>query len=160
MQRRMIMAETHLTKLTVQKMLDQMFRGDAPSYPATWYFALATAVTKPSPVNDDWTITEVNTGTQWSNYARVGLTNNSTNFATTASSSTGRTKATSASGAVSFGTATIIGSTSIVAVALYDASTSGNLMAVFELAAAKTITNSDVVSIPAQSFSLYVPRQL
>lgn len=123
------------------KMLDHVFGGGDYTRPATVYLALFT-VRGTDPQSDAGTnFTEVPTAT-WSNYARKSITNNATNFPAASSGS-------KASGIdFTFAAATIAsGSVTVVAIGIYDASTSGNLLAWADLAASKIVQNGDVFSI-------------
>lgn len=117
------------------ELLDHVFGAAAYSAPATLYVALYTVA--PS---DSGGGTEVSTGV-WTNYARVAVTNNATNFP----AASGGAKANGT--AIDFGTATISGTAPVVvAVGILDASSAGNLLAWADLTANKTIDNSDAVS--------------
>lgn len=134
------------------KLIDQLFRGQAFSFPATLHVALLTAA--PSDTGGG---TEVSGGS----YARVAVANSLANWAgtqgagtTTASSGTGGT--TSNNGNITFPAPTANwGAVSHFAV--YDAASSGNLLLWGALSANKTINNGDAapVFLPAQlSFQL------
>lgn len=120
------------------KLIDLLFRGQAFTGPATVHVGLLTAA--PS---DSGGGTEVSAG----GYARVAVTSSLANWAgtqgagtTVASSGTGGQ--TSNNGVVTFG-APSANWGSVTHVALYDASSGGNLLAWGALAAAKTINNGD-----------------
>ena len=131
------------------KMVDQLFRGQAAPTTSTLYVALLTAA--PS---DSGGGTEVSGGS----YARVAVTSSLTNWAgtqsagsTTASSGTGGQ--TSNNIAITFptpsatwGTATHFG--------IYDAPTGGNLLFHGVLSIAKTINESDTVTFPVGTLSV------
>ena len=131
------------------KMVDQLFRGQAAPTTSTLYVALLTAA--PS---DSGGGTEVSGGA----YARVAVTSSLTNWAgtqsagsTTASSGTGGQ--TSNNIAITFptpsatwGTATHFG--------IYDAPTGGNLLFHGVLSIAKTINESDTVTFPVGTLSV------
>jgi hypothetical protein len=118
------------------KILDLVFNGTAFTPPATYYAALYTAA--PS---DSGGGTEVSTGV-WTNYARIAVTKNTTNFPAASGGAV-------ANGAIiDFGTATISGTAPVVAaIALLDASSAGNLIAWADLTVNKTINNTDPVSV-------------
>lgn len=107
------------------KILDHILGNTAYSAPANIYFALMTA-----PPTDAGGGTEVTGGS----YARVGLTNNTTNFpnASAGSKSNGVD--------VSFPTATASWG-SVTHVAVYDASSAGNLLFWAPLTAPVTVPN-------------------
>lgn len=94
------------------ELLDHVFGAAAYTAPGTIYAALFTV----SPADDD-SGTEVTGGS----YARVGITNNATNFP----AASGGAK--SNANAITFPTATADWGT-VVAVGLYDASSGGNLL--------------------------------
>lgn len=126
------------------KIVDWLLRGQAFTPPATVYVALLTAA--PSDTGGG---TEVSGGS----YARVAVTSSLANWAgtqsagsTTASSGTGGT--TSNNAAVTFPTPSASWGV-VTHAALYDASSSGNLLVWGALTASKTINNGD----PAPSFA-------
>lgn len=120
------------------KLIDQIFRNQAYTFPATLYVGLLTAAPSDSAGG-----TEVSGGS----YARVGVASSLANWAgtqaagsTTASSGTSGT--TSNNGTITFpapsanwGTVTHFG--------VYDASSGGNLLIYGALAASKTVNNGD-----------------
>jgi hypothetical protein len=109
------------------KLVDHVFGGSAYTAPGTIYLALFTA----NPGDDD-------SGTELSgnNYSRKAVSFTVTDNAATNSAAV---EFDAASG--SWGTITHVG--------LYDASTSGNLIAHAALTASKTIAASDVFRVPA-----------
>lgn len=118
------------------KVLDHVLGGSDYTRPATVYVALLTAVS-----SDGSTSTEVGTGT-WTNYARVAVTNNSTNFP----AASGGSKSNGA--AVSFGTATMSptsATVTVVGMAIYDASSAGNMLFWADLTVSKVINHNDPV---------------
>ena len=117
------------------KLLDLLFSAAAYSIPGTLYAALFTVT--PS---DSGGGTEVSGGS----YARVSITNNATNFpaASGGSKSNGTT--------ITFPAATANWGT-VVAMAFFDASSGGNLIAWAPLTTNKTIANGDTASFPASS---------
>ena len=108
------------------EILDDVFSGNAYSPPGTFYLALYTSAPTAS-----------GGGTELSGngYARQTVA-----FTTTAQQS-------SNTAAVEFPTATADWGT-IVAVGVFDASTSGNLLAFGNLTASKSIVSGDVLRIP------------
>jgi hypothetical protein len=116
------------------ELLDHVFGNAAYTAPATIYVGLYTAA--PTDAGGG---TEVGTGT-WTNYDRVDVTNNATNFPAAASG------AKSNGTAISFGAATSSGAVTVVAVGLFDANTAGNLLAWADLATNKTVNNGDTPS--------------
>lgn len=119
------------------KVLDHVFNATAYSPGATFYAALYTAA--PSDTGGG---TEVSTGT-WTNYARIAITRNTTNFPAASGGAI-------ANGTViDFGTATISGGPpTVVAMAILDAASGGNFIGWADLAVNKTINNGDPVSFP------------
>jgi hypothetical protein len=102
---------------------------------ATTYFALMTVAPTASGGG-----TEVTIGV--GSYARVSVTNNSSNWP----NSSGQTK--SNANAINWGTATGNWGT-IVAIAEYDASTGGNLITFASLATAVTVNTGQPFQVPA-----------
>ena len=109
------------------KVLDYVFSGGSFSQPGTKYLALYTVAP-----TDSSTGTEVTGGS----YARQTVT------LTTSGSDTTN------SAAVEYPTATA-GYGTVVAVAVLDASTGGNMLAFASLSANKTIATGDVFRVPA-----------
>lgn len=131
------------------KLIDQLYRGQAYTFPATLYFALLTAA--PSDVGGG---TEVTGGS----YARVAVTASLANFAgtqgagTTAASS-GTTGITSNNSVITFPAPTANWGV-VTHMAIYDASTAGNLMVWNPLATSKTVNNADAApSFAAAAFT-------
>jgi len=132
------------------KLIDQLFRGQAFAFPGTLYFGLLTAA--PSDTGGG---TEVAGGS----YARVSKVASLANFAgtqgagtTTASTGTGGT--TSNNGAITFPAPTANWGT-VGYVGIYDASTAGNLLWWGALTTPKTINNGDAApSYAAAAFTL------
>lgn len=129
---------TALSDYFENKLIDQIFRGQAFTFPSTLYFALYTANPTDSSAG-----TEVTGGS----YARVAVTASLANFAgtqsagsTTASSGTGGT--TSNNNAITFPAPTANWGT-VTGVAIMDASSSGNMLAYAALTASKTVNNGD-----------------
>lgn len=132
------------------KLIDQIFRGQAYTFPATLYVGLFTA----SPA-DAGGGTEV-TG---NGYARVAVTGSLANWAgtqsagsTVASSGTGGT--TSNNNVITFPTPTPSGWGTVVGMGIFDASSNGNLLFYGGLTTSKTINSGDAVTFPAGSLSV------
>ena len=126
------------------KLVDQIFRGQAFSFPATLYVALLTAT--PSDTGGG---TEVTGGS----YGRQSITGSLANWAgtqsagsTTASSGTSGT--TSNNNVVTFATPSANWGT-VTHFAIYDASTSGALLFWGPLSSSKAVFTGDAVSIQA-----------
>lgn len=119
------------------ELLDHVLGGGDYTRPGTVYVSLHTA-----DPTDAGSGAEVVTG-DWSNYARVAVTNNATNWpaASGGSKSNGTV--------VDFGTATIVTPVDVTHVGIWDASSGGNLLKHGALAVPKTINNADPVSFPA-----------
>jgi hypothetical protein len=122
-----------------QAVLDAWLGGTALTIPGTWYAALLTS----NPTDDDGTgLVEAAGGV----YARVAIVNNGTNFP--ASSIVSHVATKSVAVAIDWGTATAnLGS--IVGVALFDASSGGNLGPWGPLSAPKTINIGDAFKVSA-----------
>ena len=110
------------------EILDHVFAGSAYTAPTTKYLALFTAVAD----GEAGSVTEVSGG----GYARQ----------TVAFTTSGNT--TSNNAAVEFPTATANYGT-VTHVGVYDASSSGNLMAYASLSSSKTIETGDVFRVPS-----------
>ena len=117
------------------KVLDHVVGATAYTAPGTLYFALFTVA--PSDTGGG---TEVTGGS----YARVAMTNNTTNFpAATGGQKKNGTVITWPAATASWGTC--------VAVGIYDAASAGNLLFWSTLATNKTVDSGDTVSIPVNS---------
>lgn len=131
------------------KLIDQLFRGQAAPTTTTLYVGLLTAA--PS---DSGGGTEVS----GNSYARVAVTSSLANWAgtqsagsTTASSGTGGQ--TSNNSAITFPTPSGTWGT-VTHFGIYDATTGGNLLFWGALTISKTINQSDTVTFPAASLSI------
>ena len=131
------------------KLVDQIFRGQAFTFPSTLYVGLLTA-----------TPSDTGGGTEVSGnaYARVAITNSLANWAgtqgvATTVASSGNTGTTSNNVAVTFPTPTATWGT-VTAFGIYDAASAGNLLFYGTLTISKTINQSDTVTFPAASLSL------
>jgi hypothetical protein len=113
--------------------LDAVFGGSALGAPATYYVALTTTAPTDSAAG-----TEVSTGT-WTNYARVAVTNNATNFP--AASGGAKSNGT----AIAFGTASTSGNVSVAGLELWSASSGGTRWGWATLTA--TVANGNVVTV-------------
>lgn len=127
------------------KVLDLIFGSTAYSVPGTLYAALFTV----APADDGTGGTEVTGGS----YARVSITNNTTNFP----NASGGNPSTKSNGtAITFPTATADWGT-VVAMGFYDASSAGNLIAWSPLTgtsyAYTALASSNVFTAPASAFS-------
>lgn len=116
------------------ELLDHVLGAATYSPPATVYVGLYTAA--PTDAGGG---TEVSTG-DWSNYSRIDVTNNATNWPAAAAG------AKSNGTAMSFGAATIVTPVTVVAFGIFDADTAGNLLMWADLAVNKTINNGDTPS--------------
>lgn len=120
------------------KLIDQLFRGQTYSFPGTLYFGLLTAA--PSDTGGG---TEVTGGA----YTRKAVVASLANFAGTQSAgstvaSSGSSGTTSNNGAITFPAPSANWGV-VTHMAIYDASTAGNLLFWAPLAVAKTINNGD-----------------
>lgn len=126
-----------------QAVLDHVFGRAAFVAPATLYLALFTT----TPAEDGTGGVEVDTA-DWTNYARVAITNDNTKWGRTGS-------VVSNLADIDFGAAVIAGANpDIVGFALFDAATGGNQTHQGDLAAPKTIQNGDPVKVPAGSLTV------
>ena len=132
------------------KLVDQLFRGQAAPTTTTLYVALYTA----APSDPSATGTEL-TG---NNYSRVSVTSSLANWAgtqaaasTVASSGTGGQ--TSNNAAITFPTPSATWGT-VTHFAIYDAATTGNELFWGALTISKTINSGDTVSFPAGSLAI------
>lgn len=114
-------------------LLNQLFRGSSYSFPGTLYVGLYTAAP-----------TDAGGGTEVSgnSYARVAVTANTSNWANSTAG------ATSNSNAITFPQASGSWGT-VVALGIFDASTSGNLLAWADLTTNKLVGNGDTPSFAA-----------
>jgi hypothetical protein len=139
------------TDFTEKKLADLLFGGTAFTAITPLFFGLLTD-SNTATQRDAATVTEMTT-TSWTNYARVSVTNNTTNFP----AASGITAAKSNGTAISFGTATVISTAPVAtAVGVWDASTAGNLLYWADLGASQTISNGNSVSFSAGAFALTV----
>lgn len=120
--------------------LDYIYGGGSDPRKTTLYFALYTSAPGESSSG-----TEVTTS-NWTNYARVAVTNNGTNFPTGSSKSNAT--------AIDWGTATVTsGTVDVVAIGILDALTSGNLLS-YTTITTKSVANGVNVSIPIGQLTL------
>ena len=135
---------TAATDYFENKLVDQVFRGQAFSFPSTLYVGLLTAA--PSDATGG---TEVTGGS----YARIGVACSLANWAGTQSAgsttaSTGTSGTTSNNGVISFPTPSANWGT-ITHFGIYDAVSAGNLMLWGPLSSSKAVFTGDAVSIQA-----------
>lgn len=130
------------------KLIDEIFRGQAFTAPTTLYVGLLTAA--PTDAGGG---TEVTGGA----YARASIACSLANWAgtqsagsTTASSGTGGT--TSNNAAINFPTPTATWNT-VTHFGIYDAASAGNLLFWGALTTTKTVNIGDIVQFPAASLS-------
>lgn len=127
---------------TEAALLDEVFGATDYTPPATVYAALYTV----TPGDASASGTEVTGGS----YARVAITNNTTNFP----NASGTAPTTKRNGtAITFPTATADWGT-VVAMAFYDAATTGNEIAWGALTQNKTISNGDSASFAANAVTI------
>lgn len=117
-------------------MLNEVFGAEAFAAPATLYLGLSTT----TPTDAGGNITEPSGGS----YARVAVTNNTTNWPTT---TTGE-KANGA--AFAFPQATASWGT-VTHLAIYDAETDGHVLCLAELSSPKAVESGDTLSFPIGS---------
>jgi len=140
-----------LTDYLENKLIDQLFRAQAYTFPAGLYVGLLTAAP-----------TDSTGGTEVSGnaYARQNLAPSLTNWAgtqgaTTTVASSGTTGTTSNNVAITFPTPTASWGT-VTHFGVWDASTSGNLLVYGSLNIAKTINQGDTVTFPISSLSFQI----
>lgn len=130
------------------KLVDQLFRGQAYTFPTTLYIGLLTAA--PSDAGGG---TEIS----GNGYARASIASSLANWAGTQSA--GSTVASSGTGgqtsnniAISFSTPTASWGT-VTHFGVYDAATGGNLLFWGALSISKTVNQADTVQFPAASLT-------
>lgn len=133
------------------KIIDQVFRGQAYSFPSTLYVGLHT--TAPSDTGGG---TEVSGGS----YARASVSASLANFAGTqgagtTTASSGNTGTTSNNASITFVTPTATWGT-VSGFGIYDAASGGNLLFYGALSISKTINQGDTVTFPAASLSIQI----
>ena len=133
------------------KIIDQVFRAQAFSFPSTLYVGLLTAA--PSDTGGG---TEVS----GSNYSRVSVAASLANWAGTQGSGTttassGATGTTSNNNTLTFPVPSATWGT-VVAFGIYDAASAGNLLFYGTLTISKTINSGDTVTFPAAALSLQI----
>ena len=129
-----------LSDVWEKKVSDLVFGGVSITPVTTLYFALLTDSSTDTQ-RDAGTLTEVGTGT-WTNYARVAVTNNQTNFP----AATGVTAAKSNAVAITWPAATTTGNVTVTGFAIYDASTAGVQIWAGSLSASQTVANLNTFS--------------
>ncbi len=134
------------------KLIDQIFRGQAYTFPATLYVGLFTAAP-----------TDAGGGTEVAGnaYARVAVTASLANFAGTqaagsTTASTGTNGTTSNNAQINFPTPTPSGWGTVTAVGIFDAPSGGNLLFWGNLTASKTINNGDAVNFPVSTLAIQI----
>lgn len=140
-----------MTDYLENKLIDELFRGQAYTFPAGLHVGLLTAA--PSDTGGG---TEVSGNA----YARQDLAPSLTNWAgtqgaTTTTASTGNSGTTSNNVAITFPTPTASWGT-VTHFGVWDAATSGNLLVYGALNIAKTINQGDTVTFPISSLSFQI----
>jgi len=140
-----------MTDYLENKLIDELFRGQAYATPTGLHVGLLTAA--PSDTGGG---TEVSGNA----YARQNLAPSLTNWAgtqgaTTTTASTGTTGTTSNNVAITFPTPTASWGT-VTHFGVWDAATSGNLLVYGALNIAKTINQGDTVTFPISSLSFQI----
>lgn len=143
-----------LTDYFENKMIDQLFRAQAYTFPATLYVGLLTAAPSDSSAG-----TEATGGA----YARVGVASGLTTWASTQSTSpTPNNSASSGTGGTTFNSAQILFPTpsagwgTVGWVGAYDASSGGNLLWYTALTTPKIINTGDVVDFPVAALTFQI----
>lgn len=121
------------------KLIDHIFRGVAYTAPSTLYIALQTTTCTDSSAG-----TEVSGGS----YARVAITSNTTNWASTGGATTTTNPSAGTGGTTSNNAAIVFPSPTanwgtIVSMSVTDASSSGNTLYCVALTTNKTVNNGD-----------------
>jgi len=135
------------------KLLDHVFRGVTYTPPSTIYIALFTATP-----DDTGGGTEVSGNA----YARVALNPSTTNWAatngatTTTNPSSGTSGTTSNNSAITFPTATPSNWGTVVAVGIFDASTSGNLLFWGPLSASQVVNAGSTFSFAISQLGVQI----
>ena len=141
-----------MTNYLENKLIDQIFRGVAYTFPGTLYVSLFTAA--PSDAAGG---TEVTGG----NYGRVSVVANATNWAatnaagSTANPSTGTGGTTSNNGVLTFPTPSADWGT-ITHFGIWDNTSGGNLLFWGALSASKAVFTSDAVSIQISQLQVQI----
>lgn len=124
--------------------LNEMFRGTAHTWPATYFIALLTT----NPSDDTGTgLVEVATA-NWTNYARASITN-ATGSWNAPAGGTATPQTVSNAATLSYGTAATTGNVTVNGFAIYDASTAGNLIGWAAFSTPPIVQNGDPVSFAA-----------
>lgn len=135
-----------LTNYADQKLVQLLFGDTAYTIPTTLYVGLSTT----TPTQAGTNFTEPSGGA----YARVAVTNNTTNWvAATSQPATGYEQANGTT--ITFPTATASWGT-VTYFGIFDASTSGNLIAFGALTTSQTIASSDTASFAVQSLTIEI----
>lgn len=134
------------------KLIDQLFRGQAYSFPATLYMALFIA----TPTDVAASGTEVTGGS----YARVAVTSSLANWAgtqgaTTTTASTGTNGTTSNNTVITFTTPTATWGT-VTSFAIFDALTAGNMLIWGPLTISNTISSGNPVNFQISQLSFQI----
>ena len=139
-----------MTNFLENKLIDQIFRAQTAPTTGTLYIALYTVAP-----------TDAGGGTEVGGfgYARVAVTSSLANWAGTQTPgstdpSSGTSGQTSNNNAITFPTPTGGGWGTVVAFAVMDASSGGNMLLQGNLTIAKTINEADTVSFPAGSLAV------
>ena len=139
-----------MTNFLENSLIDQIFRAQTAPTTGTLYISLYTVAP-----------TDAGGGTEVSGfgYARVTVTSSLANWAGTQSAgsstaSSGTSGQTSNNNAITFPTPTGGGWGTVVAFAIMDASSGGNMLLQGVLTISKTINEADTVSFPASSLAV------
>jgi len=147
-----------MTNYLENKLIDHLFRNTPYTAPATLHIGLF--ITLPT---SDGLVAGTEVSTSGTNYARVAVTSNTTNWAatdsagSTAATSGGTSGTTSNNAAITYGTPGGTSWGTVVGMGVWDASTGGNLLIFASLTAAKTVSTGDAApSFPAAAFSFQI----
>lgn len=134
------------------KIIDQVFRGQAFTFPATLHIGLYTA----NP-------TDAAGGTEVSGnaYARVAVACSLANWAGTQAAastvaSSGTSGTTSNNAVITFPTPTPAGWGTVTGMAIFDAATGGNMLIWTPLTVSKVINVGDIVTFPAAALTFQI----
>jgi len=133
------------------KLIDQIFRGQAYTFPSSVFIGLLTAA--PSDTGGGTEVsgnayTRVAVNTTLANFAGTQGTSTTTASSGTSGTTSNNTTLTFPTPSASWGTVTHFG--------VYDANTSGNLLFFGALSISKTINSGDTVTFPAAALSIQI----
>lgn len=122
-----------------QKIIEQLFKGTSYTFPVTTWVGFCTA-TPTQVATSNWGVTEPSTGS----YARLSVTSNGTNWASTVNGGGGYTISNNAIFTMVTSTAAWLSGTALNYALLWDAATVGNLLAFAPCSPAQAVAASGV----------------